>query len=138
MDTRKWVERYFQAEEAGHVDWIVAACSEDVVIYDAGQPPSRGPAGVRTRLTEFLDRTSSRKFEVLAVAAENNVVYAWWQARLTFRAGATFGPMTNKRSFDVTIPGIHRFLFNSSGQIRELDVAHETTTVMQHLMAPSD
>ena len=131
MDKRRVVEDFLRADEAGDIESRVAACAEEVVIYDAGQPPAVGRAAARALMTGFRDVTSRRTFEVLSVAEEGNVVYAWWQSHVDFRAGVTLGPVTTTRPFDVTVSGVHRFLFDATGHIRELDIAHETTSTIE-------
>lgn len=50
---------------------------------------------------------------------------------IAFRARATFGFVTTKRPFEITLFGVHRSLFDFNEQIPELDIAHETITTMQ-------
>lgn len=128
MNARDLVNEYFDAEERGDVEAVVALCAENVIVRNAAQPPQRGKPGAREYVTSFRDRTSRRVFQVLAVAEGNGVVFAWWSAQLTFRAGVSFGPVTTRRPFDVELQGICRFRLNRNGKIEELDVFHETTT----------
>jgi ketosteroid isomerase-like protein len=131
MKHRQLVERYFTAEERGDVAAVVALCSEDVIVRNAAQPPQHGRQGVRDYVTSFRDRTSRRNFEIMEVVEENNIVYAWWHARLTFREGVSFGPVTTRRHFDLDVQGVCRFRLDENDEVQELDVFHETTSAFQ-------
>lgn len=135
MTKQQLVERYFDAEERGDVDAVVALCAADVVVRNAAQPPQRGLDGVRTYVTSFRDRTSARAFDVIAVAEADDVVFAAWSARLVFNAGVPFGPVIPRRPFDIELTGICRFKLDAEGKVRELDVFHETTSVVQRATA---
>ena len=130
MKKRQIIARYFAAEDAGDVECIVELCSQEVTVRNAAQPVQRGKEGVRDYVTAFVQRTSSRSFEVLAIAEEGDLAFAWWNGRLTFKAGVPFGPtITTKQPFDITLEGVIRFRFNGDDEIEELDVYHETTSV---------
>ncbi len=113
MNARDKIASYFEAEERGDVEAIVALCSEDVVVRNAANPPQIGKDGARAYASGFRDRTIRRRFEVLGVAERGAVAYARWKAALTFRSGLTFGSMTTSRNFDVNLEGICRFSFQS-------------------------
>lgn len=134
MNNRILVEEYFLAEERGDVEAVVAMCDDQVIIRNAAQPSQSGKQGARDYVTSFRDRTSRRSFKVLAVAEEQDVVFSWWAAELTFRAGVQFGPLTTKRPFDIGLHGICRFKLNPLGRIVELDVFHETSTVFKNAL----
>jgi hypothetical protein len=131
------VDTYFAAEERGDVDAVVALCADDVVVRNAAQPPQRGLDGVRAYVTSFRDRTDARQFQVVAAAESDDVVFAAWKARLVFKAGLPFGAVISRKPFDVELTGICRFKLNQDGKVCELDVYHETTSVMQRAVAAS-
>lgn len=127
---RDLVQAYFDAETRGDVDAVARLCAPDVVVRNAAQPPQHGLAGVREFVTSFSRRTSDRHFAILAIASEGPVVFAWWRAALTFNAGLAFGSVVTQRPFKVVLDGICRMKINESGNIIELDIVHETTSVM--------
>lgn len=128
------VKRYFADEEAGNVDSLVAAFADDAVVNDVGQPQGIGRNAARAIVSGFLDITSRRTFDIVALQQDAAAVYAWWRGDIEFRAGIVLGPITTKRPFSVTVPGVTRFVFDDEGLIRELDIAHETATTLQHAM----
>lgn len=130
MNSHDKIAQYFEAEERGDVESVVAMCSEDVVVHNAANPPQFGKEGARAYVSGFRDRTSRRHFDVLAVAEQADVAYERWKATLTFRAGVIFGPVTTLRPFDLELEGICRFKLDPSGLFREIDVFHETTTAL--------
>ena len=132
------VSDYFRAEERGDIEAVVAMCADDIIVRNAANQPQHGREGARAYVTSFSDRTASRRFEVLSVAVQGDVVYALWRADLTFRAGVAFGPVTTTKPFDLSLPGICRFKLNEAGLFTELDVMHETTTAVRLAQQAAD
>ena len=128
MDFRNLIDKYFAAEEQGDIDSVVDLCAPDVVIRNAAQPAVFGKDGARKFASDFKSRTDCRAFEILAVAQNDDVCFAWWDAKLVFRAGVSFGPVTTKRPFKLTLQGVCRFKVDGNGKFKELDVFHETTS----------
>jgi hypothetical protein len=63
------------------------------------------------------------------MAENEDMVFAFWEGRITFKAGAAFGDVKAKRPFSVTLQGVCRFDLNPvNGKIQRLDIIHETTT----------
>lgn len=127
---RELIRAYFDAEEKGDVETIVGLCASDVVIRNAAQPPQFGLDGAREFATSFRDRTSRRHFDVLAVAHEGSVAFAWWSCALTFKSGVSFGAVVTREAFDIDLEGVCRLAVDGDGKIRELDVVHQTACVM--------
>lgn len=138
MDYRNIMLEYFRAEEAGEIEAVVDLCDENVVVRNAANPPQTGKEGAREYVTSFKNRTDERRFQVLAMAQNGNISFAWWEARLTFKAEIAFGPITTKRPFSVTLQGVCRFVFTPEDLIKELDVFHETTTAFKLAMEASN
>lgn len=128
MEFKDLVEKYFSAETRGDVDSVVDLCAPDVVIKNAAQPAVFGKEGARKFVSDFKARTERRDFEVLAVAENEDVCFAWWNAELTFKAGVSFGPVTTRRPFILNLHGVCRFKVDANGKFKELDVFHETTS----------
>lgn len=128
MDFNKLVSDYFAAEEQGDVEAVVALCSDDVVIRNAAQPPVYGKEGARKFASDFKARTDERRFKVLTVAINDDVCFAWWDGEITFKEGVAFGTVMSKRAFKVNLQGVCRFKVDAFGDIKELDVVHETST----------
>jgi ketosteroid isomerase-like protein len=129
MKPEDLIRSYFAAEEAGDVEAVVALCDPAVVVRNAAQPPVDGLDGVRRFVTDFRNRTSMRRFTLLAIAAQGDLAFAWWDAALTFVPGARFGDVTTQRAFDARVQGILRIVLKQ-GRIRRLDIFHETTSTM--------
>ena len=130
MNPEHLVETYFRAEEAGDSAAVVAICGTEVVVRNAANPPQYGHAGVRAYVEDFRDRTEARRFTVLSIAVNVDVIYARWQADIVFRRGASFGPVVARRSFRLELQGVCRFKLDGEGHVVELDVFHETTTAL--------
>jgi len=130
-DLRDLAFRYFKAEEEGDVDVVVRMCDPRVVVRNAAQTPETGLDGVRRYVSDFQARTSARRFTVRSVAVRGDVIFAHWDALLTFRAGVKFGPVSTRRPFSLEISGACRFVVNEEGKLLEIDVHHETTTVLR-------
>ena len=128
MEFKSLVEKYFAAEERGDIDSVVDLCAPDVVIRNAAQPAVFGKDGARKFVSDFKARTERRNFEILAFAQNEDVCFAWWNAKLTFKPGVSFGPVTTKRSFTLNLQGVCRFKVDGIGKFKELDVFHETTS----------
>jgi ketosteroid isomerase-like protein len=124
------VKKYFELEEIGDVEGVVELCHPNVVVVNAANPTQFGKKGVRQYVQTFKDRTAQRKFIVGTISIHNDNVMVWWDAKITFKAGITFGLVTSKAEFDADIKGVCRFKFTADGQIIELDVFHETTTAL--------
>ncbi|MGH8059797.1 MAG: hypothetical protein ACREOH_21590, partial [Candidatus Entotheonellia bacterium] len=73
-----------------------------------------------------------------AARPPGDVVFAWWDATLTFKTGVAFGPVITKRPFTVCWQGICRFKVNASGRFAELDVYHETSTPFRLAQAAAE
>lgn len=131
MESNEIIREYFSAEERGDVDAVATLCADDVIVRNAAQPPQHGVRGVRDYVTGFRDRTSHRRFTIGCIATEADVAFASWEAEITFRAGVQVGPVVTRRPFGVHLYGICRFKFDRAGKIVELDVAHETSSVMK-------
>ena len=58
-------------------------------------------------------------------------MFAAWTAELTFRKGTRFGELA--LPFDVTVPlrGIDRFKLDDADRIVQLDIVHETSSVLR-------
>lgn len=126
---RDLVRHYFAAETAGSVEGVTELFDSVQEIHNAANPPLVGPDAARRFCEDFYARTSDRQFKVLGVASNENMVFAWWEGTITFRAGAAFGDVKAKRPFSVTLRGVCRFdVHTINGKIRRLDVFHETTT----------
>jgi hypothetical protein len=82
-------------------------------------------------LDDFFERTATRRFRVLDAAVQGNQVFAGWEGELVFRAGITIAGMTLPTELTVHLRGAERFQLNSDGKIEELDIYHETTSVVQ-------
>jgi ketosteroid isomerase-like protein len=128
MEFSNLIQRYFEAEEHGDIDSVVDLCAPDVVIRNAAQPAVFGKEGARRFASDFKERTDRRAFEILAVAENGDVGFAWWDAKLVFKAGIPFGPVTTKRPFTLALQGVCRFKIDGNGRFKELDVFHETTS----------
>lgn len=127
-DARELVNQYFAAEEAGDIETVVALCHPEVLIRNAANSPQHGKEGARRFATDFKARTEQRRFEVLAVAQNGDVVFAWWRGAIRFHAGVRFGEIVTQRPFNLDIEGICRFKVTADNLIRELEVHHETTS----------
>jgi limonene-1,2-epoxide hydrolase len=124
------VRGYFEAQNRGDAEAVVALFAEDATVHNAALPPVKGHSGVRGFCQNLYARTSSRRFEVLEVLEKDSVVLAEWQARMTFQPGAVVGPHTLAKGFDVELRGVNKFEFQpGSDSIATLRVFHETTSV---------
>ena len=86
---------------------------------------------MRDYVSTFKSRTEQRTFKVEHIAQNNDVLFAWWDAKITFNEGISFGAITSAEPFTAELKGVCRFRINSQGLFTELDVFHETTTVVQ-------
>jgi hypothetical protein len=134
MNQEQVIREYFRAETAGDVEAVARLCHEAVIVRNAAQPSQQGKQGVRAYVSDFKARTSRREFQIHAIAIERDVAFAWWDATLEFVPGARIGPVVAQSPFEVRLPGICRFHFRES-LIDELDVFHETTSVLQAAQA---
>lgn len=125
------IRAYFKYEESGDVDGVVQLCDPAVIVRNAAQPLVLGHAGVRGYVESFRDRTESREFEIVSIGTGSGIAYAGWKAKLRFKAGIAFGPVTSKAPFDIALEGTCRFAFNATGKLVELDVYHETTSALK-------
>lgn len=128
----KVVESWFDGLNRSDLESLVELFDTNPVIVNAANPPLVGPEAPRKLLVDFFGRTESREFRVLGAAEGDGMTFAWWRGTLTFRAGIQIGQITIARPFSITIEGIERFVFDDlSGKVRELDIIHETASVVR-------
>jgi hypothetical protein len=123
------VREYFKLEEEGEVEALVHLFSPYAVIINAANPVQFGPQGARNYIQAFKDRTHQRKFDIENISFYNDTIMVWWHAQIEFRSGVAFGDIISKKAFKAPLKGVCRFRFNSNGEIEELDVVHETSSV---------
>lgn len=130
---------YLSAETAADLPSLAALFADNVAIRNAAVPLDDRPGSLERFATDFWNRTSDRKFTLIDAAVDDDRnVLAFAEARLTFKAGAAFGPIVAPAPFVLEIPVGLRFHIDAAGKIDELDVAHETTTALAQVRAMAD
>lgn len=128
---RTIVERYLEAEATEDLLSLTALFAAEVTVRNAANPPDAGPGAVERFALSFWDRTTTRSFELTDTAIDDDGnIFSFGSATITFRAGATFGPVAAKAPFTVTLPLALRLHVDEAGLVDELDVHHETTTAV--------
>jgi hypothetical protein len=124
------IERWFAGLNAGDINALIPLFAEKPLILNAANPPLTGPEAARRLLEDFFSRTVARHFEVIDAAASDNDVFAAWTAVLTFRRGITIAGVTLPCDLEVPLRGAERFVLDADGRIAQVDIVHETTSVM--------
>ncbi|MER5382228.1 nuclear transport factor 2 family protein [Streptomyces sp. NPDC002688] len=130
------VDRYLVAEEQADFESISDLFSENPRIKNAANPELTGPDALMVFCRGFWDRTEQRAFEVIDISVQANTIYAFVNSALTFRAGATFGPVIARGTFEVTLPTALKFVVNENYKIIDLLVCHETATAARLAVGP--
>lgn len=104
-------------------------------IRNAANPPIDGADAARRLLEDFFRRTTSRHFTLIDMAEGDGEVFACWTGELTFAPGVTIGDVCLQQPLTVALRGVERFHCDANGQVVELDIVHETTTIVQAVRA---
>lgn len=130
-ETRKLIERWFDGLNRSDLPALLALFSPLPKIRNAANPPVEGPDAARTLLEEFFQRTCARRFELIDAAETDNQVFVAWKGELTFPSGTRIGDVTLAVPLTVPLRGADRFRIDRDGQIVELDIVHETSSILQ-------
>lgn len=124
------VQTWFDCLNRSDLEALLGLFAPAPRIRNAANPVLQGPDAPRRLLEEFFDRTSARKFELIDLAEGNGQIFACWSGELTFRPGIRIAEVTLPREIRVPLHGAERFQLDGSGRITELDIVHETTSVV--------
>lgn len=124
------VQTWFDCLNRSDLDALLGLFGPNPRIRNAANPPIEGPDAPRRLLEEFFGRTSARKLEVVDLAEGDGQVFACWSGELTFRPGIRIAEVTLPREIRVPLRGVERFRLDENGRITELDIVHETTSVV--------
>ena len=127
---RDLIGRCFTGLNEGSLDLLLPLFSPTQRIRNAANPPIEGPDASRQLLTEFFRRTTDRQFELVDAAVGDGQVFACWTGRLTFPEGLQIAEVKLTKPLTVTLRGVERFHLDAAGKISELDIIHETTTLV--------
>lgn len=123
------VDAWFAGLNLGDIDKTAALFDpKHHSIKNAANPTIAGADAAQRLLEDFFDRTSGRRFHVHEVAYGERMAFAHWTATLTFADGAAVAGCVVE-PFTVEIDGVDTFVFNAYGQIVELQILHQTTSV---------
>lgn len=138
-DPREVALGYLCAETTADFPALAALFADNVAIRNAAAPLDDRPGSLERFATDFWNRTSDRTFTLIDAAVDDDRnVLAFAEARLTFKAGAAFGPLVAPAPFVLEVPVGLRFHIDAAGKIDELDVAHETTTALAKVRTMRD
>lgn len=125
------ISEWFEGLNTTDLPRLIALFAPAPRIRNAANPPIAGPDAANKLLSEFFARTTSRHFEVVDWAAEGGQVFAYWTGTLTFPEGLKIADMVLPHELSVPLRGVERFKLDNSGKIVELDIIHETTSLLQ-------
>lgn len=122
------VRAWFDGLNAGDITTTADLFAANHSIKNAANPTITGPDASHSVLVEFLERTTSRHFEIHTIAHGEHVTFAHWTGELTFRDGANVAGET-VNPFTVRITGIDTFTFDEQNNFTDVQIIHQTTTV---------
>jgi SnoaL-like domain len=130
-ETNILIQVWFDGLNRGDYDRLLQLFGDNPVIRNAANPVIRGPEAPQKLLKEFFDRTSTRRFKLVDAAEGGDLVFATWEGELTFRKGIRIADVNLPQPLRVSLRGVDRFRLDRFSRIAELDIIHETTSVVQ-------
>ena len=129
----EFIARWYEGLAEGDVEGLLRLFAASPRIRNAAHTPVQGPQAARTYLEDFFGRTAQRRFQLLSLADGGTQVFAAWAAEIVFRKGVTVAGRSLSRDFMHKQRGIDWFTFDDGERVVELEVVHETSSLLRAL-----
>jgi hypothetical protein len=137
-ETQLVIKAWFDGLNRTDIDGLLSLFAPSPIIRNAANPPMEGPEAARRLLEDFFHRTTARRFDVTDSAEGDGQVFACWQGTLTFAAGTMIADVLLEQPMTVPLRGVERFRLDQQGRISELDIVHETSSILQAARAANN
>jgi hypothetical protein len=137
-ESQSIITSWFDGLNQTDMDGLLALFAPAPRIRNAANPPMEGPDAARRLIEDFFGRTTKRRFELIDAAEGDGQIFACWQGTLTFPANLMIGDVRLEHPLTVPLRGVERFRLDPQGCISELDIVHETSSILQAARAANN
>jgi hypothetical protein len=128
-----FIQRWYDGLAMADVERLLLLFAPTSRIRNAAHEPVAGPGAARAYLEDFFARTTARRFQLLSQAENGRQIFAAWAAEIVFRKGVKIAGRTLRRDFAHKQRGVDWFTLDDRGRVTELEVVHETSSLLRAL-----
>lgn len=111
------MDRWFGGLERRGAQELLALFAPQTWLRNAEGPPMQGADAPQRFLKDLLDEGTARRFTIVDAAAQDDQLFACWEAEYTSNAGN-----------GMRARGITRFSLDDKGRIGQIQIVHTTPT----------